>query len=196
MTQAAAAEKEEFTLIEAADYLRGSLEVEKFSTRKVERLNLPLFYRSVPGSPKQVRFWKKTTLDEYIEKEKGKVKESHSGELVKADNNPITQEDFTKGLMMLAQVFETKVKQLAPAAEPKSKKMDIAAFKDKLILNFKQALAYSGLHKADLTEALESKAVKGKFTEKTMKVRGNAIIVKVWQINRQSLDEFCKNFGS
>jgi predicted GIY-YIG superfamily endonuclease len=76
-------------------------------------------------------------------------------------------------------------KLLVAENEQENKKfVDISAFKDKLILNFTQALAYSGLPENELRDALKSKKIKAKKTSE----KGT------WKIYRNSLNEFCKGY--
>lgn len=170
-------EKTEFTLEEAAEYLSKS-------TRTVERLQLPHSMEWKPdkkGIMREIRIFSKTVLDKI---KHPKAKKRHIPGIEKAGKSPVTQEDLRNFATLLIGGIQTEMKQLAPAQDEEKKK--IANFKDKLILSFSQALSYSGLPKDELKAALDNKQIFGKKTSE----KG------VWKINRHSLDEFCKNYGS
>lgn len=182
------AEEIEFKLKEAAEFLTKETG-KNFSTRTFERLHLEHLFKKTITATVPVRFWKKSTLEQYAENLKNELqKETHIPGIMKFEpQQQITGEQFIEFANILVSGIDAKFKQLAPApTETPKKVVKIADFKDKLILNFGQALAYSGLTKEDLIHALESKSVFGKKTSE----KG------VWKINRQSLDEFCKHFGS
>lgn len=109
----------------------------------------------------------------------------------------ITGEHFLEFANVLMTGIDSKFKQLAPAQDSKPKKdVILSDLKIKGILTMKEALKYSGLTKAELTEALEAKQVLGKSTERTIKLKGQDVISHTWKINRQSLDKFLENYGS
>lgn len=97
-----------------------------------------------------------------------------------------TVTDLQNLAAFLSNLITSENQKLLPPVETaaKKKQIEISSFKDKLILNFAQALAYSGLTKDDLKHALEGKQILGKKTSE----KGT------WKINRQSLDEFCKTY--
>lgn len=185
MTKAKEEVKKDFTIEEAAEYLG-------VSKRTVERwgLSYTLQYRS--GSDyisRETRIYSKSELDrakadQEAKKEKTKIVPA----LMKTENSneAVTREDLKEFAMFLISGIQSEVKQLAPAQIEKPKKtVDISAFKVKLILNFGQALKYSGLPKDELHEALETGAILAKRKGEN----------GIWRINRQSLDEFCLNYG-
>jgi len=158
------------------------------SRRNFERMNISSreeFREAKDGKNRKVRVYDQAELD--------RVKAERESSLVKpllvrtTDDNPVSQvvtrsdmQDFTRALLgALDQRFLT-------AGEPeKSKKhIDISSFKDKQILNFAQALAYSGLPEGDLKKALKDKKIKGKKTSKN----------GTWKIYRISIDEFCRSY--
>lgn len=184
----------EFKLHEAAEYLTEKTG-KKMSSRTFERLGLSHTKKKTLTSTVEVRFWSKETLDRYAEDLTNSLeKKSFIPAIEKVGNAPVTQQDLREFAIMLVSGIQSEVKQLAPPPPPKAKKT-IADIKDKLILNLKEAILLSGLSKDELTEALSTKQILGKVTEKTVKLKGNDVIVHHWKINRQSLDEFCRNYG-
>lgn len=190
MSKAQEAEKTEFTIEEAAEYLGKSI-------RTVERMNLSYtkqFRRGKDYIDREVRIFSKSVLDE-AKKPKESVK--HIPGIMKSENQnqTVTREDLKDFAAFLITGIKSEVKQLAPAQKPK-KEVILADLAVKGILTMKEALKYSGLTKAELTEALEAKKVLGKSTERTIKLKGQDVVSHIWKINRQSLDKFLENYGS
>ena len=181
-------EKTDFTIEEAAEYLGKSV-------RTIERWKLPHTLKTIRGRDwidREVRIFSKVVLDE-AKQPKETVK--HIPGIMKAENQneTVTREDLKEFASFLISGFQNQVKQLAPAQpETMKKKQQISDFKDKLILNFGQAVKYSGLPKEELLEALETKQVLAKMSEHTNKLDK---VSHTYRINRQSLDDFCKEYG-
>lgn len=79
----------------------------------------------------------------------------------------------------------------APEKAAAKKKIDISAFKDKLILNFTQARQLSGLTGEELEEAIAEGRIKSKVTERK---RRDGKTFRRWKIYRNSLEHFCESY--
>ncbi len=158
------------------------------SRRNFERMNISSreeFREAKDGKNRKVRVYDQAELDRVkAERESSLAKPS----LVKTINDdPESQvvtrsdmQDFTRALLGALE------QRLLPAAESDrdKKHIDVSSFKDKQILNFAQALAYSGLPEGDLKKALKDKTIKGKKTSKN----------GTWKIYRISIEEFCRSY--
>jgi hypothetical protein len=164
------------------------------SRRNFERMNISSreeFREAKDGKKRRVRVYDESELNRVkAERESSLVKPS----LVKTTNDGmsdsssqvVTRSDLKDfGRLLVEAINQGNQKLLAPMTEEsKKKQIDISGFKDKLILNFAQALAYSGLPEGDLKSALKDKKILGKKTSEN----------GTWKINRNSLDEFCKSY--
>jgi hypothetical protein len=164
------------------------------SRRNFERMNISSreeFREAKDGKKRKVRVYDEAELNRVkAERESSLAKPS----LVKTSNDAayvlssqvVTRSDLQDfGRLLVEAINQGNQKLLAPMVEENKKKsVDISSFKDKLILNFAQALAYSGLPEDDLKKALKDKKILGRKTSE----KGT------WKINRNSLDEFCKGY--
>jgi hypothetical protein len=156
--------------------------------RTFERLNLSYqeeYREAKDGKKRKVRVYKQSELDP-IKEEREKVyfkpslvTTTNPAQVVALSDLKIFAEMLVEGVQRETQ------KLLAPATEDKHKKvLDISSFKDKLILNFSQALAYSGLPEEDLKNGLKDKKILAKKTSEN----------GIWKINRNSLDKFIESY--
>ena len=176
--------KETYLIDDAAKYV-------DISRRNFERMNISSreeIREAKDGKKRKVRVYDKAELDR-VKAERENP--SHKPSIVTTiTDNPasqvVTVSDLQTFAGLIVEAFQKEnQKLLNPAVEEKSKKpVDISNFKDKLILNFAQALAYSGLPKDELKKALDDKKILGKKP----KEKG------IWKINRSSLDEFCRSY--
>jgi hypothetical protein len=170
-----------YLIEEAASYVG-------MNRRTFERLNLSYqqeYREAKDGKKRKVRVYRESELKP-VKDEREKVYFKPS--LVEKTNNAqvIVLSDLKVFAEKLVEGFQKETqKLLASGTEDKHKKvLDISTFKDKLILNFSQALAYSGLPEDDLKKALKDKKILAKKTSE----KG------IWKIHRSSLDEFCKSY--
>ncbi len=170
-----------YLIEEAASYVG-------MNRRTFERLNLSYqeeYREAKDGKKRKVRVYKQSEIDP-IKEEREKV---HFKPSLVTTTNPaqvVALSDLkTFAEMLVEGVQKETQKLLLPATEDKHRKfLDISSFKDKLILNFSQALAYSGLPEDYLKKALKDKKILAKKTSE----KGT------WKIHRSSLDEFCKSY--
>jgi hypothetical protein len=166
------------------------------SRRNFERMNISSreeFREAKDGKKRKVRVYDETELERVkVERENSLAKPSIVR--VTNDNTPdpvsqvVTLSDFKLFAEMLMEgINERTQKLLISATEEKHKRFsDISSFKDKQILNFAQALAYSGLPEGELKKALKDKTILGKKTSE----KGT------WKIYKNSLDDFIKDYFS
>ncbi len=173
-----------YLIEEAAEYVG-------VSRRSFERMNVSSreeFREAKDGKKRKVRV--------YDESELNRVKAvretpSHTPAIItptddKNASQVVTRSDLQDfGRLLADAINQGNQKLLAPMVEEsKKKQIDISTFKDKLILNLSQALAYSGLPEDELKSALKDKKILAKKTSEN----------GTWKINRNSLDEFCKSY--
>jgi hypothetical protein len=161
------------------------------SRRTFERLNISYqeeFREAKDGKMRKVRVYNESELDR-IKAEREKI--SFKPSLVTTTGeNPNSQVVTTSDLQVFAgiivEAFQKENQKLLTSGEnkPSKKSVEVSSFKDKLILNFSQALAYSGLLEDDLKNALKDKKILAKKTSEN----------GTWKIYRNSLDEFCKSY--
>jgi hypothetical protein len=160
------------------------------SRRTFERLNLSYqeeYREAKDGKKRKVRIFNESELDRIkAEREKTSFKPSLVMTTDAQNAQVVAVSDLQAFAGFIVDAFQEKNQKLLNAAsEDENKKpVDVSAFKDKLILNFTQALAYSGLPETDLRNALTNEKIKAKKTSE----KG------IWKIYRISLDEFCKSY--
>jgi hypothetical protein len=161
------------------------------SRRTFERLNLSYqeeYREAKDGKKRKVRVFNQSELDRVkAVREKTSFKPSL---VMTTDERQAAQVVATSDLQafvgFIVDALQKENQKLLSSAnaEENKKVVDISAFKDKLILNFTQALAYSGLPEDELRDALKSKKIKAKKTSE----KGT------WKIYRNSLDGFCESY--
>jgi hypothetical protein len=174
---------ETYLIDDAAEYVG-------ISRRNFERMNIGSreeIREAKDGKKRKVRVYDKAELDRVkLERETP----SHKPSLVATTDanqsqKPITLsdlEDFKR--LFVDTIIRENRKILALTDGETKKKIDISSFKDKMILNFAQALAYSGLPEADIKKGLKD----GKILAKKTSQNGT------WKIDRISLEEFCRSY--
>jgi hypothetical protein len=161
------------------------------SRRNFERMNIGSreeIREAKDGKKRKVRVYDKAELDRVkLERETP----SHKPSLVATTDanqsqKPITLSDLEefKRLFVDTIIRENKKVLALTDGETKKKKIDISTFKDKMILNFAQALAYSGLPEVDIKKGLKDEKILAKKTSEN----GN------WKIDRVSLEKFCRSY--
>jgi hypothetical protein len=161
------------------------------SRRSFERMNVSSreeFREARDGKKRKVRIYDEGELDRI---KAARETPSHTPAVFAStdDRNAsqvVTRSDLQDfGRLLADAINQGNQKLLAPMVEEsKKKQIDISTFKDKLILNLAQALAYSGLPEDELKNALKDKRILAKKTSEN----------GTWKINRNSLDEFCKSY--
>ncbi len=110
--------------------------------------------------------------------------QSESLEVHVPNLQPMTIEDLQAFAQFIAVSIKEETRKLLPGATEVKPKRRLVDYKDKKILNFSQALNYSGLAKDDLKTALDQ----NKILAKRKGDKGT------WKIHRESLDDYCKNY--
>jgi hypothetical protein len=161
------------------------------SRRTFERLNLSYqeeYREAKDGKKRKVRVYNQSELDRV---KAGREKTSFKPSLVMTTDDRqaaqvVAVSDLPAFAGFIIDAFQKENQKLLIAGndEENKKPVDVSALKDKLILNFTQALAYSGLPETDLRDALINKKIKAKKTSE----KG------IWKIYRISLDEFCESY--
>jgi hypothetical protein len=161
------------------------------SRRTFERLNISYqeeFREAKDGKKRKVRVYNESELDR-IKADRERV--SFKPSLVTTTSESpgsqvVTVSDLQMFAGLVVEAFQKENQKLLASGEdkPGKKLIEVSSFKDKLILNFSQALAYSGLPEDDLKKALKDKKILAKKTSEN----------GTWKIYRSSLDEFCKSY--
>jgi hypothetical protein len=159
--------------------------------RTFERLNLSHqeeYREAKDGKKRKVRVYKQSELEPTkIQREKPVYKPSLVSTTSGNQNSQVlTVSDLQDIARLLFDAIqkETQKQLVAMAGEKKKRQIDISSFKYTFLLNFAQALAYSGLSKNELKTALKNKKIHGRKTSEN----------GIWKINRESIDEFCKSY--
>jgi hypothetical protein len=180
-------EEQTFTVQEAADFIG-------ISRRSFESLKLSAveeYRKAKDGKERKVNVYKLNQIEPIKKRRETPVVKPSLATQTTA--NEITQVVTLSDLLEFAKVLTTNYQQenqkLLPSTESEQAKkhvVDISSFEKKQILNFNQALHYSGLPKDELKSALDEKKIKAKRkTEKSP-----------WQIYKNSLDAFIKDYFS
>lgn len=193
-------EDDTFLIEDAAEYAG-------MSRRTFERLNIASreeFRTAKDGKQRKVRVYDRAELDR-VKTERATPQ--HTGAVVTAASTNaapvVALSDLQKFAAMLVDGMRAENQKLlqlgsgaeAPAtsdAKPK-KAIDFASFKDKLILNFREARTLSGLTGDELKEALEAKRILASRTERERADgKGGRVKIVKWKINRESLEDYCR----
>ncbi len=161
------------------------------SRRNFERMNISSreeIREAKDRKKRKVRVYDKTELDR-IKAERESPSHKPSLATTTGDNvqsQVVTVSDLQMFAGYIVEAFQKENQKLLSSGENKQAKkhIELSSFKDKLILNFAQALALSGLPENELKQALKDKKILAKKTSEN----------GTWKINRSSLDEFCKSY--
>lgn len=174
--------EETLTIDEAAAYVG-------MGRRNFERLKLghqEEFREAKDGKKRKVRVYKKTVLDEVKGKREQVTQKPALVMSTTEDNSAqvVTRSDFQELFRIIASGLETNSKLLIEAKSYQKIQSELATFRDKLLLNFAQAVALSGLTESELKRAMRDKKVLSKKTSKNGR----------WKIHRESLEKYCEEY--
>ena len=157
--------------------------------RTFERLKVSCqeeYREAKDGKKRKVRVYKKSDLDP-VKAKREEVYFKPAVDMTTDAKQIVTASDVRDFLKSMVDAFaNSQTKLLTEVKLEQKKQSELATFKDKLILNFSQALALSGLPEAELKIAMKDKKILSKKTSE----KGQ------WKIHRESLMEFCKTYFS
>jgi hypothetical protein len=169
-----------YLIEEAASYVG-------MNRRTFERLKVSYqeeYREAKDGKKRKVRVYKKSDLDP-VKAKREEVYFRPSVDMTTDAKQVVTASDLQDLLKSLVDAFANNSTRLLTEAKSEQKRQsELATFKDKLILNFTQALALSGLPEAELKKAVKDKKILSKKTSE----KGQ------WKIHRESLMEFCQEY--
>jgi hypothetical protein len=172
-----------YTIEEAVEYT--GIKRRTFENMKVSYVEE---YRTAKdGKERKVRIYSQSALD-LVKATKNKKHVPAVVDMQMSATNATefaTVNDLQNIVLFLTDFIKSENQKLLPSTEEtKKRQIDISTFKDKLILNFSQALAYSGLPEDELKNALKANSISGRKTSEN----------GTWKISRSSLEEFCRSY--